>query len=146
MRRDLTKEAVLLSRFPSGAPFLCCKHLQPRLISSATRQRWILTPVPPQAISARGNIFEQVLSWLSGLILVSLWTQFEQKKKKRNYIRNSMKLVIWLHSISWVNSFSDISSRCILPNMIRAVNRSNHIWLNAFLADIRKWVFSWSKM
>ena len=34
---------------------------------------------------------------------------------------NSMKLVIPLHFISWVNSFSDISRKCILPNMIGAV-------------------------
>ena len=33
-------------------------------------------------------------------------------------IMKSMKLVIQLHFIWWVNSFSDISRKCILPNMI----------------------------
>ena len=33
---------------------------------------------------------------------------------------NSMKIVIPLHFISWKNSFSDMSRKCILPNMIRA--------------------------
>ena len=34
---------------------------------------------------------------------------------------NSMKLVILLYFISWKNSFSYISRKCILPNMIRTV-------------------------
>ena len=34
----------------------------------------------------------------------------------------SMKLVILLHFISWKNSFSDISRKCSLPDMIRPVN------------------------
>ena len=36
----------------------------------------------------------------------------------------SMKLVILSRFISWVNSFSDISRKCILPNMIGAVTQS----------------------
>ena len=35
---------------------------------------------------------------------------------------NSMKLVLPSHFISWINSFSDISRKWVLPNMIRAVN------------------------
>ena len=34
---------------------------------------------------------------------------------------NSMKLVIQLHFISWKNSFSNISKKYILPNMIGMV-------------------------
>ena len=44
---------------------------------------------------------------------------------------NSMKLVNPLHFISWKNSFSDISRKCILPNMIGAVN-SHQRWCSAF--------------
>ena len=82
-----------------------------------------------------------------------------------------MKLVILLHFISWVNSFSDISRKSILPNMIGAVNRSQFTpkmkafafafifgvnWpvhpaliiygKNALPANIRKWVHSWNEM
>ena len=37
-------------------------------------------------------------------------------------LMKSTKLVIPLDFISWVNSFSDISRKCILPDMIGAVN------------------------
>ena len=53
-------------------------------------------------------------------------------------IMNSMKLVIPLHFISCKNSFSDISRKCILPNVIR----SNHISKYALPAYIIKLVFA----
>ena len=42
--------------------------------------------------------------------------------------RNSMKLVIRSRLISWKDSFSEISSKCILSNMIGTANHPNHIW------------------
>ena len=51
-----------------------------------------------------------------------------QNRRKHMHIMNAMKLVIPIHFISWVNKFSDISRMCILPGMIRVVNRPNHIW------------------
>ena len=40
---------------------------------------------------------------------------------KEGHLMISMKLVIPLYFDSWKNSFSDISRKCILPNMIGAV-------------------------
>ena len=64
--------------------------------------------------------WEQEVIWMAGLHL--------QYKRNTSYsliidwqqLMKSMKLLFSPHFISWKNSFSDISRRCILPNMAKS--------------------------
>ena len=78
--------------------------------------------------------------------LFSFWTQANIKISWDlctlfRFRMKSMQLVIPSHFILWKKSFYDISRKCILQNMIRAVPRSNHIWQNSLPVNIRKWIF-----
>ena len=58
------------------------------------------------------------------LFLISIYSPLFTKNM------NSMKRAIPSHFIWWKNSFSNISRKCILPNMIGAVFSSNKMWRN----------------
>ena len=74
---------------------------------------------PCVSISWVTNVLTQVYFWCEQLHL------------------NSMKLVIPLHFISWKNSFSDISRKCILPNMIYFVKYTSCWYQKIFFHEIK---------
>ena len=86
-------------------------HLD-RFCSVATISDWLL---PPEEDLISWNLRSMKFTEPHYIFHIDLFIDMEILQHMK-----SMKLVILLHFISWVNSFSDISRKCILPNMIRA--------------------------
>ena len=92
----------------------------PALCRLLTRRRLIVTFIPwkiglpRNVMSCNTNTRHLILQRGRGV-----GTMKNSRTQLMMYSMKSMKLVFPSRFISWTNSFSDISRKCILPNMIR---------------------------
>ena len=84
--------------------------------------------------------------WRQSCLKLLPWTHSRLQQAWQMAFMKSMKLVIPLDFISWVNSFSDISRMCILPNMtpesIHTKDESKRGFAFAFVFGVN-WPVQW---